>query len=156
MARLKHILLFLFLFVLGFPASTAWSSFPVELRDQKDYQFSVPPGLDIQVDFWKKIYTRYSTRQVLIHDDKDLSIIYEVVDLGDTPFASRTRRKKINLKMAKYKKILRKLANLKNFSNLSYEEDRVARLVKKDFYKASKRIRDQLGQRDRFEEVSIY
>jgi len=152
LARFKYTFLFLILFALGMPASSAWSSFPVELHEQKDFKFTVPPGLETEVNFWKKIYTRYTTRQVLIHDDTDLNIIYEVVDLGDTPFASRSRRKKVSLKIAKYKKILRKLAKLKSFSNLSYEEDRVARLVKKDFYKASKRIRDQLGQRDRFEE----
>lgn len=149
--RLKHFLIACVLSLTSVSVQSAWALFPGELHEQKKYHFSVPVGLETQVDFWKAIYSKYTTRQVVIHDDKDLSIIYSVVELGDNK-SNRYRRAQVRKEISKYQTILRKLARRNNFSNLSYEEDRVARMVKKDFYQASKRIRDQLGQADRFED----
>lgn len=149
--RSKQILIAFVLCLFGLVAVPAWASFPGELHEQDDYNFAVPPGLETQVDFWKAIYSKYTTRQVVIHDDEDLSIIYEVIELGDNK-SGRYRRQKVRQAFNKYKRILRKLSKLDNFSNLNYEEDRVARMVKKDFYRASRHIRDQLGQADRFED----
>jgi len=38
------------------------------------------PGLNTQVEFWKKIFGTYSTRQVVIHDAWHLDRVYEVLD----------------------------------------------------------------------------
>ena len=43
----------------------------------------VPRGLVPQVEFWKKIFATYSTRQVVIHDTLYLDRIYEVLDFQD-------------------------------------------------------------------------
>ena len=40
----------------------------------------VLPGLETQVEFWKQVFTTYSTHQVVIHDALYLDRVYEVVD----------------------------------------------------------------------------
>ena len=42
--------------------------------------FPVLRGLEPQVEFWKKIFATYSTRQVAIHDALYLDRVYEVLD----------------------------------------------------------------------------
>lgn len=149
--RLKRLLIACVLCLASLMASPVWAAFPGEFREQKEYSFTVPVGLETQVDFWKAIYSKYTTRQVVIHDDEDLSIIYTVVELGDNT-SNRHRRREVRKAINKYKAILHKLAKLDKLTHLTYEEDRVARMVKKDFYRAARRIRDQLGQADRFED----
>jgi len=146
---------FLALFLLAVFSSPIRASFfgnNFHAANENSYDFSVPVGLEPQVEFWKKIYTQYTTKHAVIHDMDDPSIIYEVVYLGEQTLSSRLRDKKVRPKIAKYKKILRKLARVKTRARLSFEEERVASLVKYNFSRASKNIRMQLGQKDRFEE----
>jgi peptidoglycan lytic transglycosylase D len=42
--------------------------------------FPAPAGLKPQVEFWKRTFTTYSTRQVVIHDALHLNRVYEVLD----------------------------------------------------------------------------
>ncbi|TDJ51742.1 MAG: LysM peptidoglycan-binding domain-containing protein [Nitrospina sp.] len=152
-----YLLLALFLFgVISSPTLASYSGndfhAPSETESETEYDFSVPVGLEPQVNFWKKIYTQYTTKHAVIHDMDDPSIIYEVVYLGDQVLSSRMRNKKIRPKIAKYKRILSKLARVKNQSRLSSEEKRVAGLVEYNFSKAARNIRMQLGQKDRFKE----
>lgn len=43
--------------------------------------FPKPPGLAVQVEFWKKVFAEYSENQVAIHDNLYLDKIYTVIDL---------------------------------------------------------------------------
>src|ERR1051325_8578286 len=43
--------------------------------------FPKPPGLNPQVEFWKKVFAEYSENQVVIHDNAYLDKIYTVIDL---------------------------------------------------------------------------
>lgn len=148
-----YLILALFLFgVINSPTLASYSGNDFHAPSETEYDFSVPVGLEPQVNFWKKIYSQYTTKHAVIHDMDDPTIIYEVVYLGDQVLSSRMRGKKIRPKIAKYKKILRKLARVKNQSRLSSEEKRVAGLVKYNFSKAARNIRMQLGQKDRFKE----
>ncbi|NOR49935.1 MAG: hypothetical protein GQ530_02720 [Desulfuromonadales bacterium] len=36
-------------------------------------------GFEDEVEFWKEIFTEYGDREVLIHDQNDVRLIYEVV-----------------------------------------------------------------------------
>ena len=45
--------------------------------------FSVPANLRKQVEFWKEIYTKYSTYQGVIHDAEDVAKQYAVLDLSE-------------------------------------------------------------------------
>jgi membrane-bound lytic murein transglycosylase D len=130
----------------------ASASFSYEVHTLNQYHFSTPPGLQSKVEFWKKIYSEYSTKHAVVHDIKNLEIIYEVVYLGEKPLSRRSRERKLEKTKKKYKNILRKINKTKNKAKLKGEEKRVYELVKKDFYRASKNIRAQLGQKDRFRE----
>ncbi|MDH5457745.1 MAG: LysM peptidoglycan-binding domain-containing protein [Nitrospinota bacterium] len=108
--------------------------------------------MESRVNFWKKVYTQYSTHHAIIHDEDNLDIIYDVVYLGEKSLSSRARHRKLKPHIRKFQKTLRKLARIKNRVNLTPEEERILNLVKKNFIKASRNIRSQLGQSDRFEE----
>jgi len=41
------------------------------------------PGLENQVEFWKKIFTEYSLSQLIFFDPLDMSRIYEVLEVGE-------------------------------------------------------------------------
>ena len=81
---------------------------------------------------------------------RNLGIVYEVVYLGNKPLSRRVKERKLDIKRAKYKKILKRIAKTKNKSSLKGEDLRIYKLVKKDFRKASRRIRVQYGLKDRF------
>jgi membrane-bound lytic murein transglycosylase D len=132
-------------------ASPAFATFPGEF-EKEEFDFTVPVALESRVNFWKKVYTQYSTQHAIIHDQDNLDIIYDVVYLGDRTLSSRARHRKLKPHVRKFQRTLRKLARVKNRVNLTPEEERILRLVKKNFIKASRNIRSQLGQRDRFEE----
>lgn len=144
--RLVAVISFIWLVV-----SPAYATFPGEFQTD-EFDFTVPPALESRVNFWKKVYTQYSTQHAIIHDQNNLDIIYDVVYLGDKKLSSRARHRKLKPHIRKYKRTLRKLARIKNRVNLTPEEERILNLVQKNFIKASRNIRSQLGQRDRFEE----
>ena len=131
--------------------SPASATFPGEF-DTEEFDFTVPVALESRVNFWKKVYTQYSTQHAIIHDQDNLDIIYDVVYLGNKTLSSRARHRKLKPHVRKFQRTLRKLARIKNRVNLTPEEERILRLVKTNFVKASRNIRSQLGQRDRFEE----
>jgi len=45
--------------------------------------FPVPAGLEPAIEFWKKVFTEYSSTQLVYFDPKDMSKIYEIVDVGE-------------------------------------------------------------------------
>lgn len=51
-----------------------------EKSNPVDELFPYPASIVPQVEFWEKIFTRYNSSQVLIHDAWQLDRIYEVVD----------------------------------------------------------------------------
>ncbi len=103
--------------------------------------------------FWEKVYGTYSSRQGILHDKNDLSIIYGVVDLVDwnTPAAARINKNLIKIARRRYKAILTNLGNGKK--PRSREEKRIAALFahkKHGYKKARDNIRLQIGQKDSF------
>lgn len=138
------------LFLAPFCLSVANASFSYETHTLSKYHFTTPPGLADQVNFWKKIYSEYTTKHAVIHDMGDLGVVYEVIFLGDKPLSRRSRERKLEKVKKKYKEILRRINKTKNKSLLKGEDLRIYKLVKKDFYKASRQIRAQLGLKDRF------
>lgn len=127
--------------------------------------FSVPAGLRDRVDFWKAIYSRYSTNQGLLHDSVHLGVVYEPIDFTAimknaelTPRQKAKQREKlVDSRRKEYEERLRRLAQLKSADDLSGEDLRVWKLFEKiedanKFEAAAmrSRVRFQLGQRDRF------
>jgi membrane-bound lytic murein transglycosylase D len=131
--------------------TTAVAKIPKNVHTLSEYGFSVSPDIKIQVDFWKKIYSEYTTSYAVIHDSRNLDIIYEVVYLGDKTLSRRVRARKLKKVKNKYKQILRRLAKKKNKTIMTGDEKRVYDMVKSGFYRAAKSIRSQIGQKDRFE-----
>lgn len=146
------LLISLFIFVFFAVISTsADAKIPKNVRTMDEYDFSVSPGLKSQVDFWKKVYSEYTSDYAIVHDTKNLDIIYEVVYLGDKTLSRRARDRKLKKVKTKYITILRRLARSKNKTILTGEEKRVHGMLKGGYYQASKNIRSQIGQKDRFE-----
>lgn len=128
--------------------------------------FPVPEVLEPNVEFWKNIYARYSTKEVVIHDSEDLGIIYEVVHL-DSLFhgihvSERLQWKSIERIKDDYRNLLLNLAQRRSLSpeHLTREERRIAalfghRLSRDRLRRAARNVRAQSGLRERFREGLI-
>ncbi len=101
------------------------------LGNTKD-SFKVPKGLESRVEFWKKIYTEYSTNQGVIHNAENISEVYKSVDFGDLVTSDMTKRQ---IEKEKQKRV----DTLKKIILLEKPELKMADL------------RFQLGQKDRIE-----
>ena len=86
----------------------------------------------------------------MVHDIKNLDIVYEVVCLGEKPLSRKARERKLRKTKKKYRNILRRIAKTSNKAKLKGEDKRIYNLVGKNFYRASRNIRAQLGQKERF------
>ena len=115
--------------------------------------FPQPTELDADVDFWLAIFTEVPTSEGVLHDNRNLGVVYMRVPAG----ADMSRRERNRIVSARRKQIqatLRTLATGKR-QNLSAEEARVLALWPSDveaseLRAAAGRIRYQQGLRDRF------
>jgi membrane-bound lytic murein transglycosylase D len=105
--------------------------------------------------FWRDIYGKYPSTQGVLHDKRDLRVIYEVLDVeGVWETGARERdRQKIERVKERYLEILKSLAS--GAPPRSREEKRVAGLfgakaTAEDFRLAQDNIRFQSGQKDNF------
>ncbi len=117
--------------------------------------FPLYDSLRPNVSFWKKIYTEYSTTQGVIHDKKNLAIIYEIIELKDRNRhgSRKINKERIKRVKKKYKRILAKLAQ--GEAPNGPEEQRVAALFgthakPTDLRHAIRNLRCQVGQNDPF------
>ena len=117
--------------------------------------FPVPPGLERDVAFWKRVFTDVSDDEGVLHDNRNLAIVYEVMPM---PAATgrRERNRRVAARRKYYRQILQTLASGKR-SGLSDEESRVLALWPDDvsndeLQAATGRIRFQHGLSDRFAE----
>lgn len=55
---------------------------PVEQASAQREPFPLLPGMEKQVEFWKKVFTEYSFSQLIFFDPQDLGTIYEVSEVG--------------------------------------------------------------------------
>lgn len=133
--------------------------------DWRPDTFDVPEGLRERVDFWKAIYSRYSTNQGVLHDSVHLHVVYEPIDFTSivkdsslTPRQkARAREGLVNARRKEHEDRLRRLATVRSAEGLTGEDLRVWKLFERieepnKFMAATKkgRVRFQLGQRDRF------
>ncbi len=126
--------------------------------------FPFPEELHDQVDFWKKIFTQYTTRQAVIHDDWYVNVIYEVVDIdGKTFKTEKDGWEYVRQRKTEYERQLAKLSqHWGELKRMSEPERRLYNLFKdlpesKNFQHkdANARVRIQAGQADRFKEGII-
>lgn len=118
-------------------------------------QFAVDDRMRKNMDFWISIYTQYPTTQGLIHDAKYIDHVYEVLNFEG--YAGEPE-KLIKQSKKKWKAVLLSLhKKQKTREPLTEDEKTVSKLFDDvsepgKFYNAAhrKRLRFQLGQKDRF------
>jgi membrane-bound lytic murein transglycosylase D len=117
--------------------------------------FPVCESMKANVAFWKKVYAEYPTTRGLIHDNSDLSIIYEVIDLApeDQAGAREINKARVNRAKEKYRQILLSLAG--GQSPQTSEEKKVLALFggspsSSQLSQAAEAIRFQLCLKDHF------
>ena len=126
---------------------------------QSSENFPVFRVIEPNVLFWENIYSRYTTKQGVLHDQDNLAIVYTVVNLvsWETRGSAQTNKKRIKIARQHYKKILADLASGKK--PISKDEKRVANMFPRNSPHSLKKARDnirlQIGQKDRFLEGII-
>jgi membrane-bound lytic murein transglycosylase D len=115
--------------------------------------FPQPPELQPDVDFWVSIFTEYSTAEGVLHDNRNLGVVYDRVAVP-AELSRRERNRRIANRRKELQAVLRALAAGKR-DNLSDEEARVLALwpdgvTNKTLAAAAGRIRFQSGLKDRF------
>jgi membrane-bound lytic murein transglycosylase D len=123
-----------------------------------DETFPQPPQLQPDVDFWVDIFTRYTTNQGVLHDTRNMAVVYEHIDFSASD-GRRTRQRAAASRRDVIKVVLRSLASGKR-DMLSDEEARILALWPADvsnetLAQAENQIRYQGGLQDRFREGLI-
>ena len=135
-----------------------------------DATFIPDPEMRVRVDFWKRIYSEFTTYQGLIHDTKHVQLVYESVDFSSILNSSMSERMKKKKKRQmvrdakkKAERIIRRISKVKDPSTLSGDDLRYWKMFetvegKNKFKRAARknRIRFQLGQKDRFVQGIFY
>jgi len=158
---LKRITIFIFVSILISLAMTFTLQASVnQSNSPTDSDFPFYPSIKPNVEFWIDMFTKFSKSQGVIHDSRNLDIIYDVVTL-DTSQTARGNRKNKRIKKAVIKKFKNILLNLsKGKKPISQKEKQVAALfgrdaTSSDFKNAAFRIRCQTGLKKQFKDGLI-
>ena len=117
-----------------------------------DSPFVHSAEIEPDIQFWERVYTEVTTDGGLVHDDRKLGVVYEVIRFpANLPRAERQRQ--VEQAKDKYRAILRRLAS--GAPATSPDEQRVRALwpegtSPRALHDAVERVRFQLGQSDRF------
>jgi len=122
--------------------------------------FPDPPVIQSSVDFWLSIYTRYTLEEGVIHDSRYPEIIYDVIPLKhpDAPDAHRINDNRMRQARRKVQDQLDRLMREPHSEDpdLKPIADLWADAMSPDqLRQAKRRIRCQVGQRDRFRDGLI-
>lgn len=134
-------------------SSTGDSEYKAVHQTSSDATFPIPPGIEDNVEFWRKVYGEMDRSQVVIHDDEYMSVIYEVVDV---PGSGESRRAFVKGKQQEYRDRLATLERKVTYgeSLTSAEEEMKAELEavggRNAIFGAADRVRTQQGMRERF------
>lgn len=127
--------------------------------------FAVPPAMVERVQFWKDIYTKFTTDQGVLHDSRYMHAIYANVDFSSImkdetltqPQKEKARKRHVDDLKKQIADRLNRLSTLTSADGLTGDDLRYWRIFEKideknKFKEAAQkgRLRFQLGQRDRF------
>ena len=117
--------------------------------------FPQPEELQPDVDFWIDVFTNYGNDEGVLHDNRDLAIVYERLAMPEK-LSRRERQRRVEKRRKSLQAVLRSLASGKR-SNLTAEQARVlalwpANVSNQRLKDAVGRIRYQQGLKDRFKE----
>ena len=85
--------------------------------------FPQPPELQPDVDFWVSIFTTYTTDEGVLHDNRDIAVVYDRLNMPASLSRSE-RNRRVDKRRKELQVVLRSLASGKR-DNLSTEEARV-------------------------------
>ncbi|MCP4397017.1 MAG: LysM peptidoglycan-binding domain-containing protein [bacterium] len=133
-----------------------------EERQELFHPFPFPDELQPQVNFWRIVFTKYTTNQAVIHDDRYMNVIYEVIDLNGLNKGGA--KKAIAAAVKKYENVLKGLAqHWDSPSKMTATEQQIHDLFKEipespyfEHKNAKDRIHAQIGQADRFKAGIIH
>jgi len=120
-----------------------------------DDVFPLPPELEPDVAFWESVFTRYDSGEGVLHDNRNLAVVYERLEMPAN-VSRRERQRRVAERRRVLRAVLLQLADGKR-DNLSDEEARVLALWPADVSNATLKaaagqIRYQQGLSDRFRE----
>jgi membrane-bound lytic murein transglycosylase D len=124
------------------------------LAEARDEIFPIAPELRRDVDFWRDVFTEYGSDEGVLHDNRNLSIVYERFAMPEN-LGRRERQRRVSKRRKSLQSVLRKLASGAR-TDLSDEETRVLALWPTDVSNSSlktaaARIRYQQGLKERFQ-----
>jgi membrane-bound lytic murein transglycosylase D len=120
-----------------------------------DETFPQPVELQPDVDFWIDVFTKYGNDEGVLHDNRNLAIVYDRLAIPEN-LSRRDRQRRVEKQRKALQSVLRSLASGKR-DNLTAEESRVlalwpAGVSNQTLSGAAGRIRYQQGLKDRFRE----
>jgi membrane-bound lytic murein transglycosylase D len=132
-------------------ALSAWLAFAPALA--QDNPMPRPPPLERDVQFWIRVYTQIDTNAGFLHDQYNLSVVYDTLRFAPNTTPSE-REREVDQARERYGAALRRIAEAGE-APLSADDQRVRELWGPEGTPARLRsaiedIRFQLGQADRF------
>ena len=128
--------------------------------------FPVPESLEAAVEFWQKVFTAYTSDQVVLHDERHLEVIYSVIDMSDLRIQGaselqidRARIRRVRAEMSRISKALRDLAAGRPVMNLPADLRSIPTQMehvaggRSKYRRVAGTVRGQRGLRNRFEEA---
>ena len=127
-----------------------WLLFPA-LAVAAGLSIPEPPELEPDINFWMRVYSEISTNEGFIHDQRDLSVVYQTLHFDPT-LPPRERERLVSDAREHYQAILRRLGG--GATPQDDDEQRVSGLwpgaAPARLAQAADDVRFQLGQSDRF------
>lgn len=151
------------LVILLLVAPTAGSAKSTQ-RSAPSSPFSIPRGLEPEVQFWTDIYSKHDSNHVVIHDKRYLQVVYGVVSLADlaSPLdpmpesIRKARSDRVEKETAAIRGALLSIAaspNRRPQTALEKKVDAALSSIKdpNKYSEAADNLRSQTGQKDKFE-----
>ncbi len=125
----------------------------VAFEAQAAETFPRPPELEPDINFWVSVFTAYDSNQGVLHDNRNLAVVYERIDIPAN-LSRREHQRRVEKQRDHYRQILQNLASGKRDS-LSADEQKVLALwpsgvSSQRLAAAVNDIRYQQGLSDRF------
>ncbi len=130
-------------------------------RGAQDAELPEPEALRSAVAFWMRVYLEATTSAGFLHDSKKMGVVYETVRLEEGQ-GHRARERYVEARKDHWRAALRRIA--KGGEPRDQDEENVLRMFSleldrppgpADLYEAARRIRFQLGQRNKFRDGII-
>lgn len=121
--------------------------------------FPLPPGLERNVAFWKRIFVEFRTTDYVIHDRENLDVIYDVVSVqdlfGSVPPTERQIGEAVARVRQRYAETLRRMAAGDAAVPLTAEETRAGQVLgcpcpRERLAEAAERVHVQRGVQEKF------